>query len=375
MEGARYRHVASEAEVAVEESFILRNKGLVQESRFRGYTHEIHLPNGHVWRRNRFGKWCRFSDVPKPVKATLPGIGDPPKPILQRAKKVAKGAVPLRQTVFTKVTIGGRPLFVGGSSLDVANTMAAAAESVLPPELRKLDRNMVAATLGAVVSEGKDVGMVYGQLGTPRYGAPAIFESGEILEAGRFLDTGLSPVGTPRLIVTDFMTMDEFKSFITVWMKHKPNFAADVWKSSYAHSEQALFAMLRQDPDLLAQTLRAGGVGKGAKVHALLVDLFTTRMMCSNCLEAAEVMTKVPELWRLPVIESLVRYGYIPVDGLPAQVRAIYDRTYPTNLKEPPLGKQRVMGAVGAESAIEAKRDTLAQMAGMLDEIPSFCVG
>jgi hypothetical protein len=48
------------------------------------YVEEVRLPNGHKWRRNRYGKWCRFSSKPD-ICTTLLGEG-PETSVLSRRR-------------------------------------------------------------------------------------------------------------------------------------------------------------------------------------------------------------------------------------------------------------------------------------------------
>ena len=57
-------------------------------SKMEGYTDEVTLPNGHTWRKNRAGRWCRFSGGGTCFLGTkTPKSGGTTDPEVQAGKK------------------------------------------------------------------------------------------------------------------------------------------------------------------------------------------------------------------------------------------------------------------------------------------------
>jgi hypothetical protein len=370
----------SNAEMEAEQSWIRRNQGAVRKSPMKGYTNEIELPNGHTWRQSEGGGWCRFSETPIAVPAPkLPGL-DTGTPVVQRAPKIAIGNKPLVQTLDTAIEIGGTRFIINADQHLVLKAMHDAATSALPAPLAALDKNMVAANVGAVVTEGAgQPAFLFQGAGqskvVSRFGSPAIFESTESIltsPSSRYLSTPMGDLA--RFGVKDFTSLAEFQNFINQVAKKSPDFALDIWKTSFIHSEQAFYAMLRADPGMLADMLEFAGVAKGATVHAAVVDLFTTRMMCPNCIGGMETMLANPKMMTGAMAEALEAAGYKVAGGdLPAVVRASFDR--PFGVKTPrPMGERPVMGTVPTDELVESEASNVGKGVKFGIEMPSICV-
>jgi hypothetical protein len=66
-------------------------RGTRRASTEAGYIDEVELPNGHVWRRTKDGRWCRFSNKPS-ICAVVPEGATPPTP-LRKAKEERLDAI------------------------------------------------------------------------------------------------------------------------------------------------------------------------------------------------------------------------------------------------------------------------------------------
>ena len=52
----------SSSDAVFENSWVNENIGKAKKSEIIGYDIEVKLPNDHIWRRNKEGNWCRFSE-------------------------------------------------------------------------------------------------------------------------------------------------------------------------------------------------------------------------------------------------------------------------------------------------------------------------
>jgi hypothetical protein len=383
----------TEVDIAAERTWVDANAGRTRRIDHPNYDAEIHLPNGHTWRRNRAGGWCRFTGNPVFV-----GLANGP------VRPAGAPAAPASRHRFVEQLdtqfVGAQgPYIFGGNAQHLRlAAMARAAETVVPGNVVAPSMSVVAYVGGRTQhvtspfldAQGRTILTASGVYATDTT-VPGVIRTreGALLDA----DTPIRPrrplpvevpIGGGRTAVV--YRVSEAAGGISPILNDRgaPSGRHD-WSDilgrtldsptgaqTVAHSEIALYTLIERNPQAVADMLVAQGVPAGTPIDRIVLDLHSTRSMCGGCAGGALVL---PDRIRASIAQALRARGYVvPPTGLPIHTRVSFDRYFQVAAAD--IAMPRPFFAM-PEPFVQAHVPRVAQAdasSTILDDlVPSFC--
>ncbi len=286
-EAARENGSITQQDITAERSWIDGNAGLRRPSKLAGYTEEIELPNGHIWRRNKNGGWCRFSTTPLLAKI--------PFELFTRNLNIFD--------VKNKFIIPGN--IIHGELMAAEQQLRARFQQSGSTATR--NRNVLATRIGFVITEADGTTKFLSfdpqrqfqsglgiKSGTRSKIVPEI--SPEVLGGASTVDiSGISDDLEARLASTD----PEIKSAAEKELRRKVSSQVLSQEGSIGsetrrlgfdnatgsldlHSERAFYSWIRENPALFVDAINNLGLNDPV-LKSVVLDMASTRYVCKRC--------------------------------------------------------------------------------------------